>query len=286
MISRGIKRKITVVMVLISVLLLVSPVVFGKWSVTIDTEGLKRLHIRADIYKENGQGGPGQKHGRVQALISEIEPGRNYSYKFMLHMRKAEPGAEYYINVSANVPDIKFTVYSDFDADENPNPNWWVIEWLSLALLHIDMDNTLNGQITTTTGLLGLAGSHEVNTTKSFVADNHGSFKKTISGVINESNAIEYATDLGWPSFRQHIINNHPEWPQLENLLPPEIDFADFGIIGLRIYGIEGGYDFSGRLRFINAEDEDDVYCTETITANHFWKNFEWWAPGVDPIPP
>ena len=91
--KRSIKRTITVVMVLISVLLLVSPVIFARTFVKIDDEGLKNFHIRADIYEEGSQGGP--KHGRVQAVIREVAP-EVYSYKFMIDLKKATPYTEYW----------------------------------------------------------------------------------------------------------------------------------------------------------------------------------------------
>ena len=262
--QRNTKRTITMIMVLISVLLLVSPIVFAKVGWRIDDVGLKSVQIRASILEDPG---PGAKHGRISASIREIEP-EVYSYKFVIDLKKATPFTEYSILAWAELPNIKFDIYGDGGS------NWIAIEMLA-GYIGIDLAPEDDSKIETSLGLLGLDGFQEFDTNLKFTTDYRGFFKSVKSGIISENNAIEYALDFGWPTLKQYII---AEYPELAPFLPDEIDFADFGIIGVTMYG--GYFTVSGGVRFIGPGglEGDDNYRSEDIVIDRFWKDFVWTA--------
>lgn len=274
------KRTITMVMVLISVFLLISPVILAKPMAKINDQGLKSLNMRAFIIEEDTPSGHGPKHGRAQALVNEIEkldpadPTR-YSYKFTIDLRKAMPGEEYTLNVTFTLPDIVLTIYGDkkglwnlieskaveLGLDGNPEPG--VIE-ISLADLNIaDVD-------------------FEFNTGKTFITDDRGNYKEVRTGVMEEMVAINYALDLAWPFLWQFLLQEYPAYAGVINyVFSVDRDFMDFGIIGVSIP--EGDYVFSGGLRIINTQDDTNVYCTEPLTFTYSTIGFQWWAPGWEP---
>ncbi len=262
--QRNIKRTITVVMVLISVLLLLSPIVFAKVFVKIDDVGLKSLHIRADILEE---GSPG-KHGRISAMIREMTE-EVYSYKFMIDLKKATPNTQYIIWLYADLPEeVVITIYGDGTG------LWPGIEWVANSY-GIDY-NEESGVIETTVGdllsVLGFTeGTIELNTGMTFTTDDRGNFKSIKEGIITEDDAMEHALDLAWPTLRQYLSSLIP------GIVPPdEIDFADLGITGLWVHG--GQYSISGYVKFVGGDPEDpvDVYVTETVTIDRVWNDLIW----------
>jgi hypothetical protein len=256
-------------MSLICILLIISPTVFSSTSAKIDDQGLKAVQIRAGILKTGGPVGHGHKHGQVQAMVREVEP-QVYSYKFMIDLKKATPNKEYTIHMWADVPEIEITIYADYTSPAQ-NPNWFALQ-LAMLWLELDMDLTFNDQITINTNILGLTGMQTANLQKSFVTDHRGNYKNMKTGIIAEMDAIEYTTDLAWPHLRQYLIDNFPEYPVSE-LLPAEIDFSIFKILGFTIPA--GSYTISGGLNFVGVGG--DSYYTETVTYTYTTSGFEWW---------
>jgi hypothetical protein len=247
----------TMLIAVVLILMFVSPMVFAKWMVSLDDEGLKSLHVRADIYEDTGSGAEGQKHGRVQVLLTEIEP-KLYSYKFQIHLRKATPSTEYEIHVWTYLPDITFSIYGD-----TKNFLWKIIEG---AVAGIDQDPTA-GVIMVNLASLGLTGEHEAYSGMSFVTDERGSYKEIKSGVKTETEIMEYVLDLSWPIFKAELGLGG---------LSDNVDFADFGITGVYIHPSgKHGYQISGSLSF---ESDVDAYCTEDITYTYYTDGFLWEA--------
>ena len=275
--QRKIKKTFIVVMSVICVLLLVSPMVFAKPFVKINDQGLKSLHMRAFIIEEGSPSGHGPKHGRVQAMITEIEkilpedPVR-YSYNIVLDMKKAVAGATYEMKVKFTLPNIVFTIYGD------ESGLWNIIEDKA-GELGLD-SNPLPGEITVSLADLNIADNEfEMNTGKQFTCDNRGNYKETKTGVIEEMVAIDYALDLAWPFLWQYLLEEYPVYTAVINyIFGVDRDFLDFGIIGVSIP--PGNYEISGGVRFINTEDAGNIYCTETISFTYSTIGFQWWAPG------
>lgn len=254
---RSTKGTFTLVFALVIILLLVSPMVFAKWFATIDDEGLKSLRVRADIYKGSGGEASGQKHGRVQLMINEIEP-KLYSYKFQIQLRKATPSTEYEIWAWATMPNLVFTIYGD-------HSGYWNQLEMYANVLKLDWDkNPNNGEITTSLATLKLNGFHEVDTGLRYTTDNRGTINEIKSGIITETNAMEYVLDLTWPIFKNML--GIPG-------LPDNVDFKYFGITAMKIH--EGNYVVSGGLDLVG-ENPDDVFCTEEITLTYDTEGFYW----------
>ncbi len=260
------KGMLTVLIVLISVFMLLSPAVFAKWFVDIDDEGLKSLHVRADVYRGSGGDVYGQKHGRVQFVITEIEP-RLYSYKFQVHLRKAMENTKFEIIAWANMPNIEFTLYGDLD-----NPNWWWLELIANSVTPpLDKDETMDGKIWTDLATLNLMGYHRVNTGMTFTTNERGSYKNIKSGIMTETDAMEYVLDLTWPIFLDYL--------GLGGVFPPEIDFEYFSIyrfdIHAGLYTVRGGLDFETVEKYPGGIPID-TYSTEEITVTYDTDGFIW----------
>jgi hypothetical protein len=266
-------------MALITVLLLVSPV-FAKPHVKINDQGLKSLNMRAFIIEEGAPGGHGPKHGRVQALITELEKFNPedptmYSYKFMIDLRKAEAG-EYRIHMTARLPEMEITIHGsgfgiwniikhyagEFGLDDDPDPRKIVISLTDLNLADRDL---------------------EMNTEKVFTVDDRGNYKNVKQNSIEEMVAIDWALDLAWPFLWDYMLQEYPEFDYIiDYVFEVDRDFSHFGIIGWSIPA--GDYEFSGGVRFVNTgESSDTVYCTEPTTFTYSTIGFEWWAPGHGP---
>jgi hypothetical protein len=272
--SRGITRTITMVLVLITVFLLVSPGVFANTFVQIDDEGLKGMQIRADIYKKGQVGGTGPKHGRVQIIIREMDI-EQYSLKFLLDLKKATPDTEYSICLWANLPDIEFTIHGD-------GSNFWYLLLEPMAgSLGFDKSPGNNDIIETSLGLLGLTQQKiEHDTGMDIMTDNRGTYKDIKTGGMTQDELMMLALNIAWPILREYAIDRYPI---LEAFLPEEVDFATLHIIGVTIPANQ--YTISGGLEFVGRDPEDpnpdnivDEYVTETITINHYWEYFEWWV--------
>jgi hypothetical protein len=280
--SRGTRRFVIAVMALVSVLLLVSPCVFSKPFVKIDDEGLRSIHIRADILKQDGPSGHGPKHGRVQIMVREIAP-EVYSYKFMIDFKKASPNKEYNIELWVVFPepenpedDVLITIYGE---DELGNI-WHWIKLAAVLFLKIDLTpgnpNQINFYLNEALTKLGLTEDEIVMPTgMTIMTDETGNFKSIKEGIISEDDAMEYVLDLIWPFLRSYLVGLVP--PQF---LPDEIDFDYLGVTGVKIRG--GEYSVSGGMRFIgegdgqNPENPVDIYYTETVTIDRVWNDFIW----------
>lgn len=258
--SRGSKRKVLLALAMITTALLLSPIVFAEPFVKIETEGLKSVHIRANIIEEGTQGGQGAKNGRIQVLVGEIEP-QLYSYKFQINFRKAKPNTEYEVRLWCQLDDITITLFGDVE-----NPTWMFIEWFA-GHYNIDQDQD-SGQITTSLGALGLTEeTYDLLSPETITTDERGSYKNMRSGLITEEGGMEYLLDLIWPYFRQYIMDRIPQL-----FLQVHVDLEDLGIIGLMIHG--GTYNFEMGMDFI--DDTGPDYKCEDIIFSHTMNDYHW----------
>lgn len=269
--SRGIRRTVIVAMVLITVFLIFSSGAFSKTFVKIDLEGLKNVHIRADIYEETSEGSAsthGAKHGRIQVIIRE-ETTRIYNYKFQLSLRKAARNAEYEIRAWTDLPDIEITVYGDGSL------NWFFFKSIAFEM-KMAQPTTDPNIIETSIWKLGLEGKHEYNTGMVIMTDDHGFYRNIKAGTgIEEMSAIEWLIDFGSPILQEQLIKRYPEHTALINwFFSVDRDFEDFGIEGVMIEG--GIHDISMGTRFVN---ETHAYRTEDINFQLAMSPFYWWAP-------
>lgn len=267
--SRGIRRTITVVMVLITVFIIFSSGAFSKPLVKIDTEGLKGVHIRANIIKGLDPSGHGHIHGRVQVIITE-DYSRHYMYKFLIELKRAS--GPYTIQLWANMPNIDIIIHGDGSL------NWIILEGFAVQM-GIDKYG-LDGKIDTSLERLGLMGYWDVDTGIVITTDERGYYKNIITGEIDEMEAIEQLIDFGTPLLKEQLILRYPGHQSLINwFFSIDRDFAEFGIKGVTIPG--GIYTISMGARFIGPAGPggDDNFCTEDITFTHVMGKFEWWAP-------
>ncbi len=275
MMQRSIKKTITVIVVLISVLLIFSSGAFSKTFVRIETEGLKEVHIRANIIKGLDPDDHGPKHGRVQVKIKE-DVSHHYMYKFSVDLRRATDYTYYEIHLWANLPDIKFTIYGDGSEE------WGYIQDFALDL-GIDDDHTKNNKIEISLLTLGLTGYNEEYTGIDILTDGHGSYKFLKAGGIAEMDAVEWAIDFGSPYLEAYLLKVFEGDPENQRMVTwffsQEWDFEDFHVVSVKIHG--GYYTISMGIQFIGpgGPEGDDNYCTEDITFSLAMGDFVWVPP-------
>lgn len=281
--SRGIRKTMTVIMILLCVFVIFSSGAFSKVFVKVDLEGLKNVHIRADIYEEtNGNFHP-PKHGKVQFRITEEQPvmeggPRQYSYKFSLDLRRATPEKPYRIWIKATLPNVKFTIYGDTLDDD-----WLLIQWIALNRLNIDEDYAFDNKIVSSFATLGIVGDHERDTGIDVWTDVHGNYRNMITGGIEEMVAIEWAIDFGSPYLKEILLSlaqSEGDKELIEWFFSIDRNFDDFGITGVTMHG--GVYPFKARARFVGPEDPEnpgepiDVYTTEEVSFTYAKGDFIW----------
>jgi hypothetical protein len=258
--KRKVKSTLFVVLAVIMVLVLISPAVLGATHFKIQTEGLKSVSVRADIYKFPDPQGP--KHGRIQILVREVEP-QLYSYKFQIHMRKVQPVTEFTMRMWCQLSNIELTIFGD----QTQGSMFPFIEMFA-NYLQIDSDGPNNGKITCSLADLGMdQETYEMTAPETFTTDERGSYKNIKSGLMNEDAVMEYLFDLLYPHFSQMLMD------RIEGLeMEPEADLSDLGIIGLCVYG--NTYTFVMGAEFNAAQGQD--YATEDIVCEHTMGDFLW----------
>jgi hypothetical protein len=261
--QRKVKSTLFVILAVIMVLVLISPACLGATFFKIQTEGLKSVSIRADIYKAPDHQGP--KHGRIQILVREVEP-QLYSYKFQIHMRKVQPNTEFTMRMWCELDNIELTIYGE-------QGSFFRFLEMFANMLGIDSDGMGdeglgNGKITTTLADLQMLDEvYEITAPQTFITDERGSYKNIKSGLMNEDALMEYLFYMLYPRFREMLMDMDDRiW------LEPEADLSDLGIIGLCIYG--NTYTFTLGAEFEAAQGQ--CYATEDIVCTHTMNDFLW----------
>jgi hypothetical protein len=254
------KRTGRMTLVIALILMLISPFVFADYSIKLDDEGLKLLHVRADIYKDSDSGAEGQKHGEVQVLLTEIGTEMCW-YKFQVHLQKATPDTTYKIYVWTYLPDITFSI-----SGNTSNFIWIILEG---AASEFDLDPA-PGVIKVNLASLGLNTEHEEDSGFSLITDNRGTYKNTVSsGIMTKTELMEYVLDLSWQTFKAKL--------ELGGL-KDTVDFEYFSITGFKLHESgEYGYPINVALLFKSVDlAEEDNYCTETLAYTWHTDGFEW----------
>ncbi len=279
MMQRSIKKTVIVITVLITVLLIFSSSAFSKPFVRIRLDGLKEVHIRADIIKGVNPEGGGPKHGRVQFRIKEAESlilgeeSHYYTYKFSVDLRRATENHEYEIYLWADLPNIKFTIYGDGSEE------WGYFEDFVNDLGLDDDHNPENNKIEISLLRLGLVGHNEEPTGIKIMTDDRGSYKFLKTGGIAEMDAVEWAIDFGLPLLKPYLLKLFEGDPEKIGMINwffnQEWDFEDFHIVRIKMWG--GYYTISMGIKFIGGGS--DNFCTEMVTFALAMGHFVWVPP-------